>query len=185
MPTEHEFKYVISLDLLQEQDEQQIASICQEVKDIQQGVICHGPGMYLRIRKSKQKQNTNWQMTFKLKDADRTIEIETPIDNRDGEDLWPRCYWSLSKTRYIYKKDEIFWEIDFFKSENEVYFILAEAELPEEAPRPKKIPKFIRKFLLYEVPLTDDRFSNKRLGKIDYAKKMYSHLLKERIENVK
>ena len=183
MPTEHEFKYVISLDLANEFTKNQLREIGCDLRSIEQGIICHGPGMYLRIRKSFTKEkNKTWQMTFKLKDADRTIEIETPIDDRDGEDLWHRCYWTLTKDRYIYEKDNIKWEIDFFKHKDKVYFILAEAELPETAPRPKKIPAFLRKFLLYEVPLTDDRFSNKRLGSVKYANKIYNQLLQERVK---
>lgn len=184
MPTEHEFKYVISLDLLSEFSKSQLKDMCIEYRSIEQGVVCHGPGMYLRIRKSfiKEKNKTNWQMTFKLKDADRTIEIENPIEAQDGEDLWSRCYWTLTKDRYVYEKDDIKWEVDFFKYKNEVYFILAEAELPEDAPRPKKMPSFLKKHLIYEVPLTDDRFSNKRLASVKYARKIYKQIFKERIE---
>jgi CYTH domain-containing protein len=184
VPTEHEFKYVISLDLVDEFTKSQIKEMCVDYRCIEQGVICHGPGMYLRIRKCsfKDKNKASWQMTFKLKDADRTIEIETPIDSRDGEDLWTRCYWSLTKDRYVCEKYGIRWEIDFFKHKNDVYFILAEAELPEDAPKPEKLPGFLKKHLIYEVPLTDDRFSNKRLGSVSYAKKIYKQLLKERIE---
>lgn len=183
MPTEHEFKYVISLDLMNDFSKGQLKDLCCEFRSIEQGIICHGPGMYLRIRrcKFKEKDKTNWHMTFKLKDADRTIEIENPIDARDGQDLWSRCYWKLVKDRYVYEKDDIKWEIDFFKHKNEIYFILAEAELPEDAPRPQKLPSFLRKNLIYEVPLTDDRFSNKRLGSVKYARKIYKQLLKERI----
>lgn len=178
MPTEHEFKYVISLDLLEEISENQMRQLCSRHRQIEQGVICHGPGMYLRIRKQTERKKTQWQMTFKLKDADRTIEIENSIDSRDGEDLWRRCYWGLTKDRYIYEHNDIKWEIDFFKQKDEIYFILAEAELPEYAPRPKKLPSFLKKHLVYEVPLTDDRFSNKRLGDVEYAVRMYSQLKK-------
>jgi hypothetical protein len=51
--------------------------------------------------------------------------------------------------------------------------VLAEVELKEGSPRPKRLPEFIKKHLLYEVPLTDDRFSNKRLGDVDYATRLY------------
>lgn len=183
MPTEHEFKYVISLDLAKEFTPDQMKKMCSRFRQIEQGVICHGPGMYLRIRKQIERKKTQWQMTFKLKDADRTIEIENLIETRDAEDLWRKCYWCLTKDRYIYEHNDIKWEIDFFKQKDEVYFILAEAELPEYAPRPKKMPPILKKYLIYEVPLTDDRFSNKRLGDVEYAAKMYSQLQKG-LENV-
>lgn len=176
MPTEHEFKYVLSLELAKEYSEDQMRAICEEHRAIKQGVICHGPGMYLRIRHSLSNGKPQWYMTFKLKDADRTIEVETELDDRDGNDLWTRCYWTLIKNRYIFEEDGIKWEVDFFKSGEDVYFILAEAELPENAPRPKSMPDFLKNHLMYEVPLTDDRFSNKRLGHVGYAEKMYKEL---------
>ncbi len=173
MPTELEYKYVLSLDLVKEYTEDQLKVMCQEHKGIEQGCISHGPGMYLRIRKALVNHNTQWFMTFKLKDADRTIEIEQTIDARDGSDLWSRCYWKLKKDRYIYEQGGLKWEIDLFKDSDRVYFILAEVELPEGSLRPKKMPPFLERHLLYEVQLTDDRFSNKRLADVDYATKLY------------
>lgn len=74
------------------------------------------------------------------------------------------CYWTLSKDRYIYEEDGLKWEIDFFKNGEDLYFVMAEIELPEGHVRPTKIPSLLKQHLLYEVPLTDDRFSNRKLG---------------------
>lgn len=183
MPTEHEFKYVISLDLVREYTEDQLKVVCSEHRVIEQGVALHGPGSYLRIRRSVTKTGTQWFMTFKLKDADRTIEIENPIDQRDANDLWRRCYWKLKKDRYIYVENGLKWEIDLFKDGDRVYFILAEVELAEDAPRPKKMPAFLKRHLLYEVPLTDDRCSNKRLGDVEYASKLYDTLIRQGVKD--
>jgi CYTH domain-containing protein len=182
LPTEHEFKYVISLDFATEFTENKIKEICCEHRFIRQGVICHSAGKSVRIRKTiiNGRPKTEWQLTFKLKDSDRTIEIETSIDSRDGKDLWHYCYWTLTKDRYVCEVDELKWEIDFFKKDGNLYFILAEVELAENAPRPSETPYFLREFILYEVPLTDKRFSNKRLWNKKYANKLYSKLLKER-----
>ena len=178
MPTEHEFKYVISLDLTREYTEDQLKVVCSEHRAIEQGVLLHGSGSYLRVRRSVTKAGVQNFLTFKLKDADRTIEVEQPIDARDATDLWRRCYFKLKKDRYIYTENGLKWEIDLFKDGERVYFILAEVELPEEAPRPKKLPAFLKRHLLYEVPLTDDRCSNKRLGDVEYASKLYEQLAK-------
>jgi CYTH domain-containing protein len=164
---------VISLDLIREYTEDQLAVMCQEQRGIEQGCFLHGPGSYLRIRRVSTKGKVEWFLTLKTKDADRTIEIENPIDARDAQDLWSRCYWKLKKDRYVYAEGGIKWEIDLFKENGEVYFILVEAELPEDAPRPKKLPGFLKRHLIYEVPLTDDRFSNKKLADVDYAQKLY------------
>ncbi len=182
MPTEHEFKYIISLDFATEFTEEKVKEICCEHRFIQQGVICHATGKSVRIRQTITNDQgfPDWQLTFKLKDSDRTIEVENSIDSRDGQDLWSHCYWKLKKDRYVYEFNDLKWEIDFFKIKSKVYFILAEVELPENAPRPNKVPYFLKKFILYEVPLTDKRFSNKRLWNMKYATKMYSKLLKER-----
>lgn len=177
MPTELEFKYVISLKMIQEYTEDQLHAICKEHKIIEQGCILHGPGSYLRIRKSSCNNLNDWYMTFKQKDADRTIEIENKIEERDANDLWKRCYWTLKKDRYVYEENEQKWEIDLFKNDQKIYFILAEIELEENSIRPKKIPHMLKKHLLFEVPLTDDRFSNKRLGNVEYAEKLYNQMI--------
>lgn len=183
MPTEHEFKYVISLELTKEYTEDQLKVVCSEHRAIEQGVLLHGPGSYLRIRRSTTKAGVQNFMTFKLKDADRTIEVEQPLDVRDAADLWRRCYFKLKKDRYIYAENGLKWEIDLFKDGDRVYFILAEVELPEDAPRPKKMPAFLKRHLLYEVPLTDDRCSNKRLGDVEYASKLYEQLTKQGVKD--
>lgn len=46
---------------------------------------------------------------------------------------------------------------------------IAEIELPENKKEPDEIPEIIKKNLIYEVPLTDSRFSNKLLGDPKYA----------------
>jgi CYTH domain-containing protein len=176
MPTEHEYKYVISLDMAKEYTEEQIMIRSREHRIIEQGVISHGPGMYLRIRRSVTRGKVEWFMTFKLKEADRTIEIENKIDARDAEDIWRKCYWKLKKDRYVIDYEGMKWEVDFFKNDGDTYFILAEVELPEGSLRPKRMPGFLQKHLLHEVPLTDDRFSNKRLGDVEYAKRLYNQM---------
>lgn len=185
MPTEHEFKYVMNLDFAKEHTEDQLRVICPKHRRIDQGVLLQGNGSYLRVRRTEENSNIAWHMTFKLKDADRTIEIETPLIERDAFDLWGRCSWKLRKDRYIHAENGIDWEIDLFKTNDRIYFILAEAELPEGSLRPKKIPCFLKKHLIYEVPLTDDRCSNKRLGNVSYADKLYEHLIHEGTPNVR
>lgn len=180
MATEHEYKYLISLDFAKDFPHERMQSMCHEHRSIEQGVVCHGMGMNLRIRKSIIFSRTQWYMTFKLKDAqsDRLIEVENLLDARDGEDLWRNCYWKLRKDRYVFMEDDKVWEIDFFNGPDGIYFILAEIELMEGSPRPSNVPTFIKDYVVHEVALTDDRFSNKRLGDLEYAKKVYSNFNK-------
>ena len=105
------------------------------------------------------------------------IEIEKKIDDRDGQDLWSVCVAKLKKDRYMIEDKGITWELDFFRKGHHLYFVLAEVELPEGASRPKIVPDFLKDYVVYEVPLTDDRFSNKRLGDVDFATNLYQNIL--------
>ncbi len=173
MPTEHEYKYLISLDFVRALTEDRLNSICSEHRIIEQGYICHGMGSNLRVRCTIIQNEIQWFLTFKQKDENRIIEVETTLSFRDGEDLWSKCYWKLSKDRYIFLEDGLKWEIDLFKKNGEIYFVLAEVELTEGAPRPDKMPDFLKEHLLHKVDLTDDRFSNKKLGDLEYASNLY------------
>lgn len=189
MPTEHEYKYVLRYSpeaLLQ------ASLLFQRIEHIEQGYIVYSKGTTARVRKVTAKKyaddhhkKTNWFFTFKHKVDSRTIELEQKIDVRDGEELWTRCIGKLRKKRYVILDDvgnrighkAVKWEVDFFFDQHDhIYFAMAEVELPEGFRRPDRIPSFIEDHLLYEVPLTDDRFSNKRLGDVAYTKELYHTL---------
>lgn len=181
MPTEHEYKYVLQIE-----SENVFKGDLKDPHIIEQGYLAFSKGMSTRIR-SIQKHGVGdkqWYFTFKQKAANRVIEIEQKISERDGEDLWPQCIGKLWKHRYVCKVPcnkhiEQKWELDFFYDKhNKCYFSLAEIELPEGAPRPSPLPKFLREFVIHEVCLTDDRFSNKRLGDVRYANELYQSLFK-------
>jgi len=189
MPTEHEYKYV----LCNSKEALHTASVMHHrLENIEQGYIVYSKGTTARIRKVTTKKScddhhkkTNWFFTFKHKVDTRTIELEQKIDTRDGEELWGRCIGKLRKKRYIilddvgnhYNHKPLKWEVDFFFDQHDhMYFVMAEVELPEGAGRPDRLPAFIEEYLLYSVPLTDDRFSNKRLGDVAYTKELYQQL---------
>ncbi len=191
MPTEHEYKYVLSM----ETDESYFQTHCEKHFVIQQGYLAFSKGMTCRVRSSREAgqsdRHTKWFLTFKQKVRGRVIEVEKEIDNRDGEDLWSVCVGRLKKDRYVicdnivtdhYTGEGEFsvWEVDFFKK-GVLYFVLAEVELTEGSPR-IALPDFIKDNLLYEVPLTDDRFGNKRLGDVEYATSMYQKIVQGEID---
>lgn len=193
MPTEHEYKYVLSM----ETDEPFFKDNCEKHLIIQQGYLAFSKGMTCRVRSSRlsgeSDRRTKWFLTFKQKVRNRVIEVETRLDDRDGNDLWSACVGKLKKDRYVIC-DELtadngeysVWEVDFFKTGNgfsrtSLYFVLAEVELEEGSPR-IALPDFIKDNLLYEVPLTDDRFSNKRLGDVEYATEMYKKIVQGEID---
>lgn len=172
MPTEHEFKYVLRLDDVSLKSLTCLSGACEQ---IEQGYLMYTKGTSARVRRRERSGKISWWFTFKQKVGERVIEIETEIDQRDGVDLWSACMGKLSKNRYMYV-DGMYrrWEVDlFFDQSGEPYFLMAEVEVQEGGERPLQPPLFIQESLLYEVPLTDDRFSNKRLHDVVYAKNLY------------
>jgi CYTH domain-containing protein len=175
MPTEHEYKFVISCDA-----EAELANK-PNFYAIEQGYLAFSKGMSTRIRSIRKVDSLqrSWFFTFKQKTKTRVIEIEKKISARDGEDLWKMAVGKLKK--YRHKKRDAqgrMWDLDFFHNkQGKCYFAVAEVELEEGAPQPKKLPPFIKKFLVFAAPLTDDRFSNKRLGDVEYATDLYQELV--------
>jgi CYTH domain-containing protein len=176
MPTEHEFKF-----MLRNSDEVREAirrlSVKQQV--IEQGYLVFSKGNSARIRHLVCDGKKKWFFTFKHKVAGRVVELEHVIETRDAEDLWRDCMGKLKKTRHILEdKKGRKWEVDFFFNlEGGCYFVMAELELPEGEPAPSDLPRFIKDHLIYDVPLTDRRFSNKKLGDVNYATKLYASLV--------
>lgn len=175
MPTENERKYILDLSCAKE-----IESLSHDRYDISQGYLIATRGITVRIRKfTKSSGKINYFFTLKVTTAGRTIEIEKSIDKRDFEDLWNIALNKLEKTRYILKFEDV-WEVDFFKDyKDEVYICVAEVELPEDQYEPYSIPPSVQKKLLYSVPLTDTRFSNKLLGDARYASQLLKEIRKE------
>lgn len=145
---------------------------------IEQGYLVFSRGNSARIRSVKTKDENKWFFTFKHKAGGRVVELEHVIEERDAEDLWKDCMGKLKKTRHILEdKKGRKWEVDFFFDQSGYcYFAMAEIELPEGKECPKNLPSFIKSHLIYGVPLTDDRFSNKRLGDVNYATELYKSL---------
>jgi len=170
LPTELEYKTMISLEIVNDFDHLTLLEISKNYYDIKQGYLDSGDGMTTRIRCI---DNQKWILTFKQKVGDRIIEIEQELDDRDGQDLWSICVRKLKKNRYVIEDNGIKWELDFFKNGNNIYFVLLEVELPEGSSRPKTVPDFIKEYVLYEVPLTDSQFSNRLLSEVDFATEIH------------
>lgn len=151
---------------------------------ISQGYLFSTKGMSLRCRKVENKK-TSFYLTLKSTVAGRCVEIEKIIEERDFNDLWTKCMNKLEKIRYcVYHKNDL-WEIDFFKDHNlENYFCLAEFEMEEGMLCPSFIPSFIKDNLLYEVALTDCRFSSKLLADVRYASDIYLDLKESKNEKL-
>lgn len=181
MPVEHEYKFILSKDILKDPGFQ------VKPMEIEQGYLAKGPGMSLRVRSVKRQprsaedfyRDPDWYVTLKQKVGDKTVEIENSISTEDGESLWTKCTGKLKKLRYVYEdystQEDNRWELDVFMDGDEIYFIMAEVELAFGKPRPPA-SFFIAPYVIYEVDLTDERFSNKNLGDVEFAKQLYQEL---------
>jgi CYTH domain-containing protein len=173
MPTEHEYKYVIRKDALDN-----AKRLAKKVEEIDQGYTVFNKGVSARVRViTKDSGKKKYFFTYKQKVGERVIELEQKLDERDGQELWATCIGKLKKYRYELE-DSVGhkWELDFFYDPLQcLYFAMAEVEVEEGHGRPAT-PRFIKDYLVYEVPLTDDRFANKKLGDLEYAKKLYEGL---------
>lgn len=179
MPIEYEFKYVLLKDIAQSSTFLGLKAQ-MPVREIRQGYLQSGDDFNCRVRLLREDGGPEqWFFTFKQKVGDRLVEIETPITPEDATYLWVACPKTLKKHRYIYDVKGMKWELDLFydqKGGGELYFAMVEIELEEGSSRPE-VPYFIKPFVLYEVPLTDDRFSNKRLVDAEYARQLYEEVV--------
>lgn len=175
MPTENERKY-----LLDAKCEPAVNKLSVEQWDISQGYLIATRGITVRVRKSVRRSGgkSDYYFTLKVNTAGRVIEIEKNLDERDFNDLWGISLNKLQKVRYIVKHEKEAWELDFFKDyRGETYMAVAEIELPEDQLEPYSLPDIVKKSLIYKVPLTDGRFSNKLLGDARYAAELLQEIL--------
>ena len=173
MPTENEIKIVLRMDC-----EEQIAKSASNVYEICQGYLIATRGITVRVRSLKSVKNgMQYYFTLKCTTNNRCIEIENNLDSRDFNDLWNISLNKLEKTRYKFNGKYKGWIADFFKDHhNEVYFALAECEMPEGQLHPDAMPEEIKKAIVYEVPLNDIRFTSKLLGDVRYAKRILKEI---------
>lgn len=177
MPIENERKYVLRLETL----EKRFNDAADVIEDIEQIYLMCSKKQSLRIRRTfvfqDERCQNKYTLTFKQDVGKKTVEIETQLDHHDYKLLSKNAISRLTKLRY--RIDD--WEVDFFKSDNQTYFVQAEIEMPEGQKKPKSIPPLIRDNLVYIVKRGDGRFSSKKLGDSKYAQRLINHLLLETI----
>jgi len=159
-----------------------VNELSSEQYSISQGYLIATRGITTRIRKSVKKSNglESYYFTLKVNTAGRCVEVETKLDQRDFNDLWLLALNQLEKIRYIIKHGKNTWELDFFKDyKNQTYMAVAEVELPEDQMEPDTVPDIVKRNMLFKVPLTDNRFSNKLLSNAKYAAELLNEILKK------
>jgi CYTH domain-containing protein len=175
VPTENERKFVIN-----KKCEALVRKITDESYEISQGYLVSTKGVTLRLRKTSHNNKETYYFTLKSTVNGRVIELEHEIDERDFHDLWQNSINKLEKIRYKIKHKKLIWELDFFYDyKGELYFALAECELPEGVEKPETMPDIIKDNLIYEVPLDDSRFANKHLGDPRYCIDLMAELTRK------
>jgi len=168
MPVENERKYVLSpgFDTGRLTDWQRV--------EIRQAYLDDGP----RIRQI----GADFIFTYKkwAPHAQELIEIETPISRDDFELLWPLRVQSVQKTRHIKVLGDEEWVVDTLRDDaGDVYFVLAEVELPRFQAEPRAVVADIADFVIHAVAADDNRFTNKKLADRDYALALLAGLAAE------
>jgi CYTH domain-containing protein len=172
MPIENELKFVL---LESEVVEQAIAAQAEQVLRIEQKYLSLDKDLSVRIRLTINNGVHSHRLTVKKNIHKKVIEIETPISTDDFEALWPTGRNKVVKLRYLYQG----WEIDFLKDISfSNYISIAEIEMHPWQEAPDEIPELIKNFIIYEVPITDKRFSNRKLGNIKYTTKLLDGIKK-------
>lgn len=165
MPVENERKFVLAQDI------SQAAFAGWARSDIRQAYLDDGP----RIR----DQDGVATFTYKrmISAAQELVEIEAEISREDFDMLWSERATALDKTRYAKRDDSGDWVVDFLRAESgELYFVLAEVELPRGVAAPSAIAAEIAPFVIYAVAASDSRFTNKRLTNVAYATALYREI---------
>ncbi len=163
MPTENERKYVLS-------EPEAVLALWPrpDWDDVQQGYL---PGD-ARIRRRSRGGTTVDSFTYKLSAGGRLIEIETALEPRDFDDLWPLTNRRIHKLRRaLTDAHGLAWDVDLFlDGEGRLYFAMAECEMPETMDAPPEILPALAAFVRYAVPRERQaEFVNSRLGDPTYV----------------
>ena len=163
MPTENERKYVLS-------DPEAVRALWppEDWDDVRQGYL---PGD-ARIRRRTRGGRTTETFTYKIDAPGRLIEIETGLEPRDFDDLWPLTTRRIHKRRRAMTDAHgLAWDIDLFLDpEGRFYFAMAECEMPEGMDAPPEVLPELASLIRYVVPRDrQTEFVNSRLGDPAYA----------------
>jgi len=172
MPFEREFKFVLARGAISDVFWHKPHNILE----IEQGYLAKTDGMNARVRRVRTEDHEEWFTTLKQKVGQKTVEIETEISSIDGNLLMGVADRKVTKSRHEFHAGEHKWEVDVFYKGTEIYFLMAEVEVDEQEPKPG-VPLFLKTHVIFEVPLTDSRFSNTKLGDMQYAISLYEKLL--------
>lgn len=164
---ENELKYVIDKSICSS-----IINGNNDYKIIQQGYVGDA-----RVRRSVRGVNvvkTDFNYKIPLRNGE-VEEIEVDISDEAYSNMMSKASNIINKYRYTYSEnDSEIWDVDFFwDDEGDIYFCLAECEMPTGRKAPLNIPKFISQHLIYAVPREENsKFASKKIQDVSYAKNL-------------
>jgi CYTH domain-containing protein len=163
MPTENERKYVLS-------DPEAILALWPREgwSELRQGYL-RGEA---RIRRAVAGGVSTDSFTYKIDTADRLVEIETALEARDFDDLWPLTGRRIHKLRRSETDARgLHWDIDLFLDpDGGFYLAMAECEMPEGMDAPDAVLPVLADRIRYAVPRERQaEFTNTRLADPAYV----------------
>lgn len=165
MPTENERKYVLS-------DPQAVLELWprETWSEIRQAYL---RGDARIRRRSGEADSFTYKISAPSGAGERLIEIETALDARDFDDLWPlttRRIHKLRRTETDAASHQ--WDVDvFFDETGGLYLAMAECELPEGVEAPDAVLPALQPHVRYLVPRArQTEFANTRLSDPAYVR---------------
>lgn len=181
MPIENERKYVLDLS---SSDKLELCLKNLDCKKIQ--ISQYYLDQNNRLRCCKNINEIYYEFCFKKNILGNVVEIQTAIDLSDFNLLKSDCNSKIIKDRYYLNDRDYCWEIDFIKDiNNQTCFCLAEIELGIDELWPKYLPALIQPYIIKIVDPTDNSFTNRKLSKPGYIKKIMSKLHEDNKTNRK
>lgn len=163
MPTENERKYVLA-------DPEAVLALWPRPtwSEVRQGYL-RGDA---RIRRRTGGGATGDSFTYKIPAAGRLIEIETALEARDFDDLWPLTTRRIHKLRHSETdRHGMAWDVDLFlDAAGEFHLAMAECEMPEGMDAPPELLPALAGRIRYAVPRARQaEFTNTRLADPAYV----------------
>jgi hypothetical protein len=164
MPTENERKYVLS-------DPETVLALWprESWSEIRQGYL---RGDVRIRRRSGEADSFTYKIAAGATGGERLIEIETALDVRDFDDLWPLTTRRIHKLRLATTDAHgLHWDIDLFLTDaGNFHFAMAECEMPEGKDAPPEILPDLAPHIAYVVPRErQTEFANVRLSDPAYV----------------
>ena len=173
MPIEKEFKFVMSMDLIESDIDFGIEPIT-----FYQYYLKNGGRIRYEIKNDiVDKIKFNYKEFISPKIGQ--VEIECDISETDAELLKSVSISKLEKIRHFYVDCAgLKWEIDFFKNEDQTYFILMEVEVDNSPFDISNLPNEIKSKIIHQVKEDDSSFTSKKLEDVAYAKYLLTKIKK-------